>query len=182
MNLTEEFNLAGPCGIFCGLCTKYQSRAPSRCLGCRIGEQHSWCSIYRCCIMKKGLTTCIECEDYPCVRYSRRGWGKDQWTRTAQDNLESIKRNGMAHWLEEQRERRSAVEELLDNYNDGRSMSFYCIACRLIPINLISQAIAELKQIVSDNQTDGSDLKAKAKALRAIIQQLASQSGIELRP
>jgi len=88
----------------------------------------------------------------------------------------------MAHWLEEQRERRSAVEELLDNYNDGRSMSFYCIACRLIPINLISQAIAELKQIVSDNQTDGSDLKAKAKALRAIIQQLASQSGIELRP
>jgi len=47
MEATEEFNLAGPCGIFCGLCTKYQSKAPSRCLGCRLGEQHSWCSFYR---------------------------------------------------------------------------------------------------------------------------------------
>ncbi len=131
--------------------------------------------------MKKGLTTCIECEEYPCDRYSRRGWGGDQWTRTAQDNLESIKKHGMEGFLKEQRERRLAVEELLADYNDGRSMSFYCIACRLMPINLISQAAAELKQRLSDNQIDDSDIKAKAKALKAIIQELASQSGIELR-
>jgi len=29
----EERNLIGCCGIFCGLCTKYQSKAPSRCIG-----------------------------------------------------------------------------------------------------------------------------------------------------
>ncbi len=125
--------------------------------------------------MKKGLGTCIECEEYPCDRYSRRGWGGDQWTRTAQDNLERIKKHGMEPFLKEHRERRLAVEELLDNYNDGRSMSFYCMACRLMPPNLIGQAVAELKQMVSDNQIDGSDIRAKAKALRAIIQDLASQ-------
>lgn len=181
MKLTEEFSLAGPCGIFCGLCAKYQSKAPSRCIGCRLGEQHSWCSIYRCCVMKKGFTTCIECEEYPCERYKRRGWGEDQWSRTAQDNLNSIKNNGMERWLEEQRERRLAMTELLDNYNDGRSMSFYCSACIVMSISLINQAIDEMKQKLSDNHIDNSDVKAKAKVLRAIIQELASKSGIDLK-
>ena len=181
MELTEELNLAGPCGIFCGLCTKYQSKAPSRCLGCRLGEQHSWCSIYRCCVMKKEFTTCLECEEYPCERYSRRGWGTDQQSRTAQDNLDSIEKTGMERWLKEQRERRLAVEELLDNYNDGRSMSFYCSACTLMPVNLINQAVDEMKQRLSDNRINDSDTKAKAKTLRAIIHDLALESGIDLK-
>jgi len=181
MKLTEEFNLAGPCGIFCGLCTKYQSKSPSRCIGCRLGEQHSWCSIYGCCVTKKGFTTCIECEQYPCERYTRRGWGGDQWSQAAQDNLNSIKNNEMEQWLEGQRARRLAVEELLETYNDGRSMSFYCSACIVMPISLINQAIDEMKQRLSNNQIDSSDVKAKAKALRAIIQELASKSGIDLK-
>ena len=181
-DLTEEFNLAGPCGIFCGLCAKYQSRAPSRCLGCRIGEQHSWCSIYKCCVVKKGLTTCIECEEYPCDRYSRRGWGQDQLSRAAQENLSNIQSAGMEPWLSEQKQRRLAVEDLLNNYNDGRSMTFYCLACTLMPANLINRAIGEMKQRLSDNQIDSSDIRAKAKALRAIIQNLASEAGIDLKP
>jgi hypothetical protein len=182
MKSMEELNLAGSCGIFCGLCTKYQSKAPSRCLGCRLGEQHSWCSIYRCSVIKKGFTTCIECEEYPCEKYTRRGWGTDQWSRTAQDNLNSIKNNGMEKWLSEQRERRLAVEKLLETYNDGRSMNFYCLACRLMPPDLINKAMEELKQRLSDNQIDNSDIKAKAKALKVIIQELALLSDIELRP
>jgi len=88
----------------------------------------------------------------------------------------------MEGWLKEQRERRLTVEELLDNYNDGRSMSFYCLACTLMPVNLINQAVDEMKQRLSDNQIDDSDIKAKAKALRAIIRDLASESGIDLKP
>ena len=181
MNVIEEFDLAGPCGIFCGLCTKYQSKAPSRCLGCRIGEQHSWCSIYRCCVAKKGLTFCIECEEYPCERYSRRDWGTDHLSRVAQHSLSTIKKAGIEPWLKEQKERRLAVEELLENYNDGRSMTFYCLACILMPVNLINQAISEMKQRLSANQIDDSDMKARAKAIRAIIQDMAAKSGIELK-
>ena len=125
--MAEEIDLAGPCGIFCGLCTKYQSKAPSRCLGCRIGEQHSWCSFYRCCVMKKGLTFCTEREEYPCDRFPKRGWGTDHISQVALDSLNTIKNTGIDPWLKEQKERRLAVEELLDNYNDGRSMTFYCL-------------------------------------------------------
>ena len=103
-------------------------------------------------------------------------------SRAAQDSLNSIKNNGVEKWLKEQKERRLAVEKLLENYNDGRSMSFYCSACIVMPISLINQAIDEMKQRLSDNHIDSSDVKAKAKALRAIIEELALPSDIELRP
>ena len=177
MNPAEAKNLAGCCGIFCGLCAKYQSKAPSRCIGCRLGEQHSWCSIYMCCVAKKGLETCIECTEYPCERYVRRQWGADQVSRVAQEDLERIRRVGLEVWLEEQRERRLLVEELLADYNEGRSMSFYCLACILMPIPLVKEALAEIRAMPLDD----SDVKGKAKALRSIIQELASKSDIELK-
>jgi hypothetical protein len=51
-----------------------------------------------------------------------------------------------------------------------------------MPPDLINKAMEELKQRLSDNQIDNSDIKAKAKALKAIIQELALLSDIELRP
>ena len=177
----EEIALAGCCGIFCGLCAKYQSKAPSRCIGCRLGEQHSWCNIYRCCVMKKGFNTCMECEEYPCERYSRRGWGTDQWSQASIRNLESIKEVGMEHWLKGQKKRRLLLEKLLTNYNEGRSMSFYCKATLLMPTELIGKAINELEKRLTFNQIDSSDVKAKAKILRETIQRLAQEAGIELR-
>jgi len=177
MNSAEEKNLVGCCGLFCGLCAKYQSKAPSRCVGCRLGEQHSWCSIYMCCEVKKGFEVCIECTDYPCERYVRRSWGTDQVSKVAQQDMERIGRSGLETWLDEQRERRLLLEELLANYNDGRSMRFCCLACTLMPIALIREALAEAKAM----PLNGSDLKAKAKGLRSIAHRLASKSGIELK-
>ncbi len=178
MNPAELKNLAGCCGIFCGLCTKYQSGAPSRCIGCRLGEQHSWCSIYMCCVAKNRLENCMECVDYPCERYVRRKWGTDQLSRVAQGNLERIGQFGLETWLEEQEERRLLVEELLADYNAGRSMSFYCLACTLMPVALVREALADVKAL----PLDGSDLRATAKGLRSIIPRLASTTAIELKP
>jgi hypothetical protein len=69
------------------------------------------------------------------------------------------------------------LEELLANYNEGRSMRFYCLACTLMPIALIREGLAEAKAM----PLDGSDLKAKAEGLRSITHRLASESGIELK-
>lgn len=178
MNSLGEKNLVGCCGLRCGLCAKYQSKAPSRCIGCRLGEQHSWCSIYSCCEVKNGFEICIECVDYPCETYVRRRWGTDQVSRVAQQDMERIRKSGLETWLEEQRERRLLLEELLASYNEGRSMSFYCLACALMPIALITEALAEAEAV----PLDGPDLKAKANGLRSIIHRLASESGIELKP
>jgi hypothetical protein len=81
-------------------------------------------------------------------------------------------------WLEEQRERRLILENLLDNYNDGRSMSFYCIATALMPVELIDKA---LDKMLASGRGDDLDMKAKAKALRTSMEGLASKSGIDLK-
>jgi hypothetical protein len=60
-------------------------------------------------------------------------------------------------------------------------MSFYCAACALMPPGLVRQAIDEMEGMLASKQVDGSNLKAKAKAMRASIQDLASQTGTELR-
>jgi len=73
------------------------------------------------------------------------------------------------------------VEQLLADYNEGRSMSFYCRACALMPPDLIRQGIGEMEGMLANQQVDGSNLKEKAKAMRAAIQNLASQAGIDLK-
>lgn len=88
----------------------------------------------------------------------------------------------MENWLEGQRKHRLLLERLLDNYNEGRSMSFYCLAVALMPPELIDKAINELKGKIAVGQIDSSDVKSQAKEIRGIIQRLAQESGIGLKP
>jgi hypothetical protein len=192
MTILEEKHLASCCGLYCGLCPRFQSKAPSRCLSCHLGEQHSYCSIYRCCVTKRGLFTCADCDEYPCKRLLRvlgveEGLDSFISHKPALPNLDRIREVGLEIYLEEQRERLRLVEQLLADYNEGRSMSFYCRACALMPPDLIRQAIGEMEGMQprlgrrpSPNK-DSSNLKAKAKAMRAAIQNLASQAGIDLK-
>jgi hypothetical protein len=101
--------------------------------------------------------------------------------KPALPNLDRIREVRLEKHLEEQRERRLLVEQLLANYNEGRSMSFYCVACALMPPDLVRQAIDEMERALANQQVDGSSLKAKAKAMRTTIQNLASQAGIDLK-
>jgi hypothetical protein len=141
MNI-EERDLVGCCGLYCGLCTKFQSRAKSRCLGCKLGEQHSWVP--------------------------------------AMDNLCQIAEIGVESWLEEQRERRALVEALLQNYNEGRSMTFFCKACTRMPVAVIDEAIEESKKRIMDENIEESDIRSKAKVVKEIVRELASASGVDL--
>ncbi len=73
------------------------------------------------------------------------------------------------------------LENLLASYNDGRSKSFYCLAAAIMPLELIDKAVSGLRGKLSSNQVDSADIKAKAKALRGIIEGLAQEHGIELK-
>lgn len=178
MKKSQAKSLVGCCGLYCGLCSKYQSKAPSRCVGCQLGEQHSWCSIWNCCVKKHGFQTCTECSEiFNCPIFVRRKVG--EWIPAA-DNLRRIKDDGLEAWLREQQERQALLEVLLEHYNEGRSMSFYCKACARMPIDLINKAIEEAKAELAEKQVDDSDTKAKAKTLKAAIEASALKSNITL--
>ena len=178
MNDNQAKNLIGCCGLYCGLCNKYQSTAPSRCIGCKLGEQHSWCSIWNCCVKKHGFETCTECEEvFQCEIFLRRKVA--EWIPAA-DNLRQIKAVGLKSWLIEQRERQALLEKLLQNYNDGRSMSFYCKACSRMSIDLINNAIAEAEKRLVSEKVAESEMKSRAKFLKTAIKDLALDSNVNL--
>jgi hypothetical protein len=186
MAILEEKHLASCCGLYCGLCPRFQSKAPSRCLSCHLGEQHSYCSVYRCCVTKRGLFTCADCDEYPCERLLRvlgveEGLDSFISHKPALPNLDRIREVGLEIYLEEQRERLVLVEQLLADYNEGRSMSFYCAACALMPPVVVRQAIDEMEQLLTSKQVNDLDLKAKARAMRSLVRELASKSGIDLK-
>jgi hypothetical protein len=182
----EEKHLASCCGLYCGLCPRFQSKAASRCLSCHLGEQHSYCSVYRCCVTKRGLFTCADCDDYPCERLSRvlgveEGLDSFISHKPALPNLDRIREVGLETYLEEQRARRLLVERLLADYNEGRSMSFYCRACALMPPDLVRQAIGEMDGMLANKRLNDLDLKAKARAMKSLVRESASKSGIDLK-
>ena len=178
MKLKEAHTCMGCCGLYCGLCAKYQSKAASRCVGCRLGEQHSWCSIWNCCVKKRGFVTCAECDElFQCAIFIRRKVA--EWIPAA-DNLRRIKETGPKTWLREQRQRQAFLETLLRDYNEGRSMSYYCKCCARMPVDLIAQALREAKDNCRIEKIAAADRKSRAKAAKAILNHLALQAGCNL--
>ena len=110
---------------------------------------------------------------------------KNKWSdsflshKPALPNPNRIREVGLETYLKEQRERRLLVEHLLAHYNEGRSMSFYCAACALMPPDLIRQAIGEMTGMLASKQVDGSD--PKAKTMKSLVQGLASKADIDLK-
>jgi hypothetical protein len=102
-----------------------------------------------------------------------------EWIPAA-DNLRQIKEFGLENWLKEQKDRQALVEELLGNYNEGRSMSFFCKACARMPVNLIRDAVEESNKKIVSEEIDKSDVKAKAKILKSIINDKAVQNDINM--
>jgi len=92
-----------------------------------------------------------------------------------------IRRIGLGGWLKEQKKRRLILEEILNRYNEGRSMTLYCTAAALMSINSLREAITRTKEIIVERKVENSDLKTKAKILKSIIQDLASKANVDLK-
>ena len=183
MKLIDEKNLVGCCGLYCGLCPRFQSESPGRCRGCKILCLTFSCKIFNCCVKRKGLTTCAECDDFPCEKNNPETHQYEYFVtnKICIPNLYRIKEVGLEIWLEEQKRRQLILENLLTNYNEGRSKSFYCTATALMPVSLIEKAISEAKEIMANNRVNDLDIKSKARILKSIIQVLASKSDIDLK-
>ena len=60
-------------------------------------------------------------------------------------------------------------------------MSLYCKACARMPIKLINSAITEAAKELANNEAAESDVKSKAKILKAVIKDLASKANVNLK-
>jgi len=96
-------------------------------------------------------------------------------------NLNSIKKGGIEKFIGRQNERIGLLERMLKDFDDGRSKSFYCIAATLLPISKLESSLSEAQQKIDSEKTKADDIKSKAIFLKEILNDYASEEGIELK-
>ena len=179
--ISKRLNTIGCCGIDCGLCPRFHSKSDSACPGCgglKFKEKHPACGFVTCCAIKKGFEVCSECMEYPCGRFESEYSGYDSFVthRKVFGNLDFIKSNGINSFIEEQIKRMEILVEFLEQYNDGRSASYFCVSCALIPLNKL-QEIHSLINI----QNNIIDIKQKSRLLKNSLQRMADDLKINLK-
>lgn len=176
----KKHETIGCCGIDCGLCPRFYTRGDSACPGCgglNFKEKHPSCGFLSCCAIKKGHEVCAQCVEYPCKRFEVEKEGYDSFVTHARvfPNQQFIKDNGIEPFMEAQKFRMELLHELLAHFDDGRSKSFYCLGCALLP----QEALVQIKQY-AECVTNVVEVKARCSAMKEFIIQLAQNSQIEL--
>jgi hypothetical protein len=180
----------GVCGLDCGLCPRYYTVGPSRCPGCcdpDFFNKHPSCSFITCCVKKKNLEVCAECSDFPCSKFKSdeeyqqlKESSSYPSYKKVMPNLNFIKKHGIEKFVGQQKKRIKLLETMIENFDDGRSRSFFCKAATLLDlISLENSFDAASKKIKADN-IESNDIKTKAKILKSILNEIALKKGIEL--
>ena len=184
MVIKRMYSDVGACGLDCVLCPRYYTEGKSKCDGC--GSAYSYaavgCKIFRCCVKEKKFETCAECNDFLCSKFE----GADDYDsfithRKMVSNLKFIKKHGIKEFLNEQKKRQKLLEQMLEQFNEGRSRTLYCVAATLLPIKDLKKSLDFAKKKVKEKGVKDSDLRSKAKILKEILNELALKERIDLK-
>ena len=181
----KKYPIIGACGLVCGLCPRYYTDGSSKCPGCGgpgFSEKHPSCGFLTCCIKKKGLESCGQCDELEncstMLKNLEKAKERDSFIsyQPLSDNLTFIKEKGIEAFVKMENETISFLKVLIKQYDDGRSRSFLCLSCQLLPID-------KLKDIVDTNFNvipQEYNIKNKTKALKAAINELVEMLGVRL--
>jgi hypothetical protein len=185
----KRYPTIAACGLDCGLCPRYYTAGKSRCPGCcspDFAKKHPTCSFITCCVKKKGLEVCGECPEFPCAKFKSseeyRAAESSSYppARKMLPNLHFIRKHGVARFVEQQRRRIRLLESMLGGFDDGRSRSFYCRAAALLVPRGMEGALRKAQRQIDARGFPSQDAKARARLLRALLNERANREGIEL--
>jgi len=158
----------------------------SRCPGCcgpDFWQKHPGCAFITCCVKRKNLETCAQCVDWAgCEKVTRLlDSAKYHDSFISYGSLAAsfvfIQENGIEEFVRLEIEKQGFLRYLIDNYDEGRSRSFYCTSCQLIPLDRLRGALADAETRI----TVVTDIKEKARIVRAAISSLADTLQINLK-
>jgi Protein of unknown function (DUF3795) len=184
----KRYPTIGVCGLDCGLCPRYYTQGKSRCPGCAgpdFFNKHPSCSFITCCVKERGLEVCGECPDFPCAKFKTdREYQQLKESssypsyRVVMANLNFIKDQGIDRFIARQRKRMGLLQRMIEDFDDGRSRSFFCrAACRNDLTSLENSLSEAIRRIQTDN-INPDDIKAKTRVLREILNQAALQKAV----
>ena len=163
------------CGLNCLLCPMSLG---GYCPGCGGGEGNQSCAIARCAMERGVGAFCSRCGQFPCEKLGKM-MEYDSFLphcRMLRD-LERAEELGLAVYITQLEERRSILDRLLAEYNDGRRKSFYILAVYLLEPDSLRRALDEIQAAVP---TDKS-IKEKAITAVGILKKAAEADGVTLK-
>jgi hypothetical protein len=167
----------GVCGLSCRLCPHYHAAGESRCSGCKGAMRMAvGCPFITCAVKRKGIEFCWECEDSgSCERWAgHRGYGRERDTfvcyAALEDNIAAVRRNGIDEFADEQRVREALLREMLEEFNEGRSKTYYSIAVTVLDPGDVRSALDATRR----ETTGEADVRMRSKSLHAYLDAVAS--------
>lgn len=170
------------CGLSCVICPGYVMTTKSRCPGCktdwRLGGP---CSILYCIAKKDDIEFCWQCPDSEtCEKWNKHREFSRQYDSfisyyALEDNVAYQREYGVKAFEKREAKKAKMLHELLDEFNEGRSKSYYCRAVTILKMDDVTKALA-----TSRRDTAGMDIKAKAKRMHAIFDSIAEDQGLSL--
>ncbi len=179
MEQIKKYPAIGVCGLDCGLCLRYYTIGTSRCPGCGgpdFFNKHPSCSFITCCVRKKGLEVCAECSEFPCSKFKSdeeyqqmKECSSYPSYRKVIPNLNFIKEHGIKKFIEQQERRIKLLKHIVENFDDGRSKSFFCKAACLLDLTSLEGALDEANRKIKTGGIKQDAFKIKAKILKWTI-------------
>ena len=173
----------GICGLSCRLCPTYNTDAKSKCDGCKSENRMAvGCPFITCAIKKKGIEFCWDCEqDETCEKWMKhRNAGKKvdsfKCYQKLEDDIAFIQKNGVNEFEKLQKMREKVLKEMLQEFNEGRSKSYYCVAATVLEIEELEEALTKAKK-----DSTGLEIKGKSKVLHSILDEIAERKNYYLR-
>ena len=178
-----QYETIGVCGLGCRLCPNYNRDTKSRCEGCKSsGRMAVGCPFITCAVKKRGVEFCWQCDEKKtCERWKRHrasGMVHDSFKcyQTLERDIAFIEQYGVEEFDKTQKLREKILKEMLDEFNDGRSKSYYCIAAAVMEVDELKAALDKAGQIPN---TLG--IKEKSAALHSALDEIAQRKGYLLK-
>lgn len=119
---------------------------------------------------------CSACSEYPCSEYVHDAEYDSFITyQNRRRDLEKVQTIGQEAYKQEQLEKIDILRNLLDNYNDGRKKSFYCLSVNLLELEQLRAVMQALAQLPTMPKAEA------AKYAEQLLREIAAKQGIVLR-
>lgn len=173
-NFAREDLLFSLCGLNCGLCSMHLG---GYCPGCGGGAGNRPCKIAKCSMEHGKIAYCNQCGNFPCEKYPKSDEYDSFITyRNRYRDFDKLKKIGAGAYQAEQREKAAILNELLENYNDGRRKTLFCLAVNLLELDDLRSVMKRIKE-----EEKGLSVKEKAAYTAALLREVSDQKGIRLK-
>jgi uncharacterized phage infection (PIP) family protein YhgE len=93
-------------------------------------------------------------------------------------DFERAKRDGIERYAEALNEKIGILESLIENYNDGKSKGFYCLAVNLLELDTLKDVMQKVREEIGVSETP---MKEKIGQIRSLLEAAAAEAGLELK-